>query len=127
MFVDKVSETAPRISRRPALTATFGLLVFLAGSFTAEARPPTPSNFRVTARTAYTVSVAWNQGSGGSGTFNYHLSGAYGVTPVVLPQTATSHTFTALFPGNQYWFFIYARDAAGRTSSASNTDHHHSS
>ena len=67
MFLDKVSETVPRISRGPAITATFGLLIFLAGSFTAEARPPTPSNFRVTARTAYTVSLAWNQGSGGSG------------------------------------------------------------
>jgi hypothetical protein len=117
MFVDKVSETAPRISRRPALTATFGLLIFLAGSFTAEARPPTPSNFRVTARTAYTVSLAWNQGNGGSGDFNYHLSGTSGVTPVVLPRTATTHTFTALFPGNQYSFGIYTRDTAGRTSS----------
>ena len=120
MFLDKVSETVPRISRGPAITATFGLLIFLAGSFTAEARPPTPQNFRVTARTAYTVSLAWNQGSGGSGNFSYYLSGT-GVTAVVLPQTATSYTFTALFPGNQYWFGIYAKDTAGRTSAQANT------
>lgn len=43
MFVDKVSETAPRLS---PFTITFGLALIL---FAAEARPPTPSNFRVTA------------------------------------------------------------------------------
>ena len=51
-----------------------------------------------------------------SGNFNYHLSGAYGVTPAVLPNTATSHTFTRLHHGNQYWFFIYARDVGGQAS-----------
>ena len=34
---------------------------------------------------------------------------------MVLPKTARSHTFTALAPGNEYWLFIYTRDAAGNT------------
>jgi chitodextrinase len=81
-----------------------------------RSKPTTPGNFRVTARTAYTVSVAWSPSTDNSGSFNYNLSGAYGVTPVVLPKSATSYTFTGLYPGNDYWFFIYARDAAGNAS-----------
>jgi len=99
------------------IAATALLLVMLLAPSTASARrPPTPENFRVTARTAYTVSVAWNPARPNSGNFNYYLSGAYGVTPVVLPNTATSHTFTLLHPANQYWFFIYAREAGGQAS-----------
>ncbi len=79
-------------------------------------KPTSPGNFRVTAKTAYTVSVAWDPSTDNSGNFNYYLSGAYGVTSVVLPKTATSHTFTGLYPGNEYWFFIYAKNAAGKVS-----------
>jgi Fibronectin type III domain len=93
------------------------VLIMVLGPSTASARrPPTPENFRVTATTAYTVTVAWNAPRNNSGNFNYHLSGAYGVTPAVLPNTATSHTFTRLHHGNQYWLFIYARDAGGQAS-----------
>jgi len=93
-----------------ALTMILGLPI------ASEARPKTPANFRVTARTAYTVTVAWDPSTVKSGNFNYYLSGAYHVTPAILPKTATSHTFTALHPGNEYWFFIYAKDAAGSYS-----------
>src|SRR4026208_296515 len=99
------------------IAATALLLVMLLGPSTASARrPPTPEHFRVTTRTAYTVTVAWNPARPNSGNFNYYLSGAYGVTPAVLPNAATSHTFTLLHPSNQYWFFIYARDAGGQAS-----------
>jgi hypothetical protein len=83
-------------------------------------KPTTPGNFRITAKTAYSVTVAWNPSTDNSGNFSYQLSGAYGVTPVVLPKTATSHTFTGLYPGNEYWFFIYAKDAAGNNSGQAN-------
>jgi Fibronectin type III domain len=99
------------------IAATAVILIMVLGSSTASAkRPPTPENFRVTATTAYTVTVAWNPAPNNSGNFNYNLSGAYGVTSAVLPKTATSHTFTRLHPGNQYWLFIYARDEGGNTS-----------
>jgi hypothetical protein len=75
-----------------------------------------PGNFRVVSLTAYTVTVAWNPSTDNSGNFNYHLWGAYNVTPAILPKTATTHTFAALFPGNTYTFGIYAKDAAGNAS-----------
>jgi hypothetical protein len=92
------------------------LMMVLAPSTASARRLPTPENFRVTAQTAYTVTVAWSPPRNNSGDFNYHLSGAYGVTPAILPKTATSHTFTRLHSGNQYWLFIYAKDAGGNTS-----------
>lgn len=85
----------------------------------ATSNPPTPTNFRVTAKTAYTVTVEWDAAASSS-TFNFHLSGAYHVTPVVLPSTARSHTFTALAPGQDYWLFIYAKDSAGNVSGQAN-------
>jgi hypothetical protein len=95
------------------------VLIMVLGPSTASARrPPTPENFRVTAVTAYTVTVAWNPPRNNSGNFNYHLSGAYNVPPAVLPQTATSHTFPRLHSGNEYWLFIYARDAGGQASNS---------
>ncbi len=74
----------------------------------------------MTATTAYTIAVAWDPAPASSADFNYHLSGAYQVTPAILPKTATSHTFTALAPGNEYWLFICAKDAAGNVSGQAN-------
>ncbi len=111
------------ISSFAAHIATIALvLIMVLGPSSASARRlPTPENFRVTATTAYTATVAWDPPRGNSGEFNYYLSGAYGVEPAVLPRTATSHTFMRLHSGNQYWFFIYARDAGGNTSGTANT------
>ena len=86
-----------------------------------RSKPTTPGNFRVTGKTAYSVTVAWSPSSDNSGNFNYHLSGAHHVPPAILPKTATSHTFTNLYPSNDYWFFIYAKDAAGNASGQGNT------
>ena len=65
--------------------------------------------------------MAWDPAPANSGDFNYFLSGAYRVTPAVLPSTATSHTFTALHSGQEYWLFIYARNSAGKASGQANT------
>src|SRR4030095_4050745 len=92
------------------------LIMVLRPSTASARRPPTPENFRVTAVTAYTATVAWDAPRNNSGDFNYYLSGAYGVTPAILPKTATNHTFTRLHSGNQYWFFIYAKNAGGQVS-----------
>jgi hypothetical protein len=128
--IEKVGENnraGVLVSSFAAYTAAIVLgLTMVLGPSTALAagpngKPPTPQNFRVTARTAYTITLAWNAAPPNSGDFNYHLSGT-GVTAVVLPRTATSHTFTALSPGNQYWFGIFARNAAGKTSSSAHTN-----
>jgi Fibronectin type III domain len=88
----------------------------LAGK-SARGNPPTATNFRVTAITAYTVALAWDPAPANSGDFNYHLWGAYNVGPtVILPKTATSYTFTGLYPGNYYTFGIYAKNASGNAS-----------
>ncbi len=94
------------------------VLIMVLGPSTASARrPPMPANFRVTATSAYTVTLAWDPAPANSGDFNYYLWGAYNVGPtVILPKTATSYTFTALFPGNTYTFGIFAKNAAGQTS-----------
>ena len=90
------------------------------GTTNTTAKPPPPTNFRVTGVTAYTISVAWDPAPANSVDFNYHLSGAYHVTPAILPKTATSHTFTALAPGNDYWLFIYTKDAARNSGGQAN-------
>jgi hypothetical protein len=116
--VTKNNRGGQLISSFAAHIAAIALTVLMVfGPWTASAgRPPTPANFRVTAQTAYTVTVAWSPPRNNSGDFNYYLSGAYGVTPAILPRTATSHTFTRLHSSNQYWLFIYARDGHGNTS-----------
>jgi hypothetical protein len=119
----KNHRTCRLISSSAAHIAAMALVfIVVLGPSTASARrPPTPAHFRVTATTAYTVTVAWDPAPANSGDFNYHLSGAYGVTPAILPKAATSHTFTRLHSGNQYWLFIYARDGNGNTSGTANT------
>jgi hypothetical protein len=116
--VRKNNRTGLLISSFAAHIASMILvLTMVLGPSTASARrPPTPQNFHVTATTAYTVTLAWDPASPNSGDFNYYLSGAYGVTPAILPKTATSHTFTRLHSGNEYWFFIYAKNAGGQVS-----------
>ena len=76
------------------------------------AKPPTPTNFRVTGKTAYTISVAWDVAASTSD-YNFHLSGTSQIPAAILPKTARSYTFTRLTPGNEYWLFIYTRDTAG--------------
>jgi hypothetical protein len=87
---------------------------------TTTTKPPTPTNFRVTSKTAYSITVAWDVAES-TADFNFHLSGAYHVTPAILPKTARSHTFTALAPGNEYWLFIYTKDAAGNAGGQTQT------
>src|SRR5262245_18673137 len=78
--------------------------------------PPTkPTNFRETAKTAYSLSLAWGPSTDKSGNFVYILANtANSSLRVTLPMTATSFTFnTGLFPNRSYTFIIQAVDAAG--------------
>jgi len=117
--IEKLRKNRPSSSFVAHFAAMILVLTMVLAPSTASARrPPTPGHFRVTATTAYTVTLAWDAAPPNSGDFNYYLWGAYNVGPtVILPRTATSYTFTALFPGNTYTFGLYARNAAGQTSS----------
>jgi fibronectin type 3 domain-containing protein len=80
--------------------------------------PTKPGNFRVTAKTPFSVTLAWSPSSDNSGNFTYTLASSVGT--IVLPKTATSYTWTSgLYPGKTYQFAISARDAAGNTSGTS--------
>ena len=107
-----------------AVRVALALAVALASSTAWAARdrtpPTTPTDFRVTGTTSYSVSLAWNPSTDNSGRFSYVICCAYSNSATV-GQQATSFTFTAgLEAGRSFSFRIYARDAAGNYSGASN-------
>jgi len=114
------------IGRYPAWAAVFALLLmFLFGpSSVLAARdrtPPTkPTNFRVTAKTPFSASLAWNPSTDNSGNFSYVIASTSSYNArVTLPKTATSYTWnTGLYPRNSYTFIIYAVDATGNGSAS---------
>lgn len=84
--------------------------------------PPTaPGDLRVTAVTSFSVSLAWSPSTDNSGSFTYRIRHSWGYEAAV-PQTQTSFTWTDNLESRQtYSFFVYAVDAAGNQSTASNT------
>jgi chitodextrinase len=84
--------------------------------------PPTkPTNLRVTAKTSFSVSLAWNPSADNSGSFTYrvHQSSGYEAT---VSQSQTSYTWTShLEAGYTYSFYVYAVDGSGNKSGNSNT------
>jgi Fibronectin type III domain len=92
--------------------------VFVANAGQDRSAPTKPGNFRVTAKTPFSVSLAWSPSSDNSGNFTYTLASSAGGA-VILPKTATSYTWTSgLYPAKSYQFVISARDAAGNTSAS---------
>lgn len=85
-------------------------------------KPTAPKNFRVTATTPFSVSLAWSPSSDNSGKFAYRLwssagLGGSGIERVV-PKTATSYNWTLLIlPATSYTFRLHAVDEAGNASS----------
>ena len=84
-----------------------------------SAAPTKPGNFRVTAKTQTTVSVAWNRATDDSGSLTYAVrmwqDGRY-VTVATLPQTQTAYTKTGLVPNVTYYFHVEAVDPSGNRS-----------
>ena len=111
-------------SFRAALCAAAVLLLVTASAAIAppDRKAPTrPTNLRVTATTAWSVSLAWNASTDNSGQFSYWVRCSNGQS-VNVPQASTSVTFTSGFQHQgTYSFFVYAVDAAGNTSQNSNT------
>jgi chitinase len=103
------------------------MLLILCGSSVVSAQssgvrdrtPPTaPTNLVVTATTPDSVSLSWGSSTDNSGRFNYLICCA-GST-VTVSQGQTSHTLEGLKSGATYTFRVYAKDAAGNISKASN-------
>jgi chitodextrinase len=83
--------------------------------------PTTPTNLRITATGARSVSLAWGASTDDSGDFTYRIVRSGGLEFRV-PSTQTTFTWsTVLHSGQTYSFYVYAQDAAGNKSNASNT------
>jgi chitodextrinase len=85
-------------------------------------KPSAPKNFRVTAVTPFSVSLAWSPSSDNSGKFTYRLKSSAGMGGVgitrVLTKSTTSYTWTLMiFPASTYTFTLWAVDDAGNVSS----------
>ena len=110
--------------RLPAIVFAATLLgpaLHAAGPGADRKAPTTPSNLRVTARTAYSVSFAWGASTDNSGSFTYRLTNRTSGGSFVVPGTQTTFTLAAgLKPSQTYAFVIYAVDGSGNWSNASN-------
>lgn len=102
----------------PVLTLAFALPTLAARDTT---KPTAPKNFRVTATTPFSVSLAWSPSTDNSGSFTYRLwssagLGGSGIERSV-PKSATSYNWTLLIhPATSYTFRLHAVDAAGNAS-----------
>jgi chitinase len=115
---------APRhaTARVAAVAFTLTLLLGASTAFAGRDRtaPTAPGNLRVTATTAFSASLAWNPSSDKS-SFSYVVHASNG-QDVLVNQSSTSLTFTAgLEAAHTYSFYVFAVDASGNRSRASNT------
>lgn len=84
--------------------------------------PTTPTNLTITGTTAYSASFAWGASTDNSGSFTYRIINKGLGDSVVVPGTQTTFTYASkLRPLQTYSFLVYAVDAAGNWSKASNT------
>jgi chitodextrinase len=80
--------------------------------------PTAPGNLTSPAKTSNTVSLSWNASTDNVGVSSYQVRQAGNV---VGSTAATTFTVTGLNPSTSYAFTVTAQDAAGNTSSPSNT------
>jgi chitodextrinase len=114
-----------RMLTRPSAILTILLVLAFTASPASAARdrtpPSTPTNFRVTGTTAYSVSLAWTPSTDNSGSVTYQIC-CVNSNSETFPGPASSHVYRAgLTPGYTFTLFIVAFDAAGNYSKQSNT------
>lgn len=86
----------------------------------ADRKAPTqPTNLRITASSATSVSLAWNPSTDNSGNWWYLVNGSFRVNPA-----QTTFTRPMLWPNTTYTFTVIAIDQAGNRSPASNAVTH---
>jgi chitodextrinase len=109
--------TRCKYSLIPLLALALSLPAFAADT----TKPTTPKNFRVTATTPFSVSLAWSPSTDNSGKFSYRLWSSAGLGGTGIersaPKTATSYNWTLLIhPATAYTFRLHAVDDAGNRS-----------
>jgi chitinase len=106
-----------------ATLAGAALLALPGSAWAARDRiPPTaPGNLRVTAVTAYTVTLAWDPSRDNSGSIASHVICCANVSSQTAPGNVTSVVYTnGLEAGRSFTLRVYAVDAAGNYSKPSN-------
>lgn len=101
------------------LLLTAGANASVLSAQTRDRIPPTaPTRLVATAADSDSVTLSWGPSTDNSGRFNYVICCAG--PAVTVQKTATTHTLEGLRPGTTHIFRVYAKDAAGNTSSPSN-------
>lgn len=80
--------------------------------------PSVPTGLTTSSVTSSTIGLSWNASTDNIGVSGYEI---YQGATLVTTATSTSYTVTGLTPNTTYTFSVKAKDAAGNTSSSSNT------
>jgi endonuclease I len=80
--------------------------------------PSTPTSLASTAKTATSITVAWNASTDNVGVTAYDV---YANSVLKTTVSGTSATITGLTASTSYSIYVKAKDAAGNTSASSNT------
>jgi chitinase len=98
--------------------ATVSAIAVTGGGGGGDTTPPSaPSNLRVTGTTSSSISLAWNASTDNVGVTGYDV---YRGGTRVTTTSGTSYTDGGLAASTTYAYTVYARDAAGNVSTASN-------
>lgn len=80
--------------------------------------PTAPTSLASTSKTAVSITVAWNASTDNVGVTGYNV---YANNVLKSTVTSLNYTITGLTASTSYSIYVTARDAAGNTSSSSNT------
>ncbi|WP_103068178.1 M14 family zinc carboxypeptidase [Aquimarina sediminis] len=80
--------------------------------------PSTPANLSTSSVTSTSIGLSWNASTDNVGVSGYEV---YQGTALLTTVTSTSYNVTGLTPNTTYSFSVKAKDAAGNSSSSSNT------
>ena len=98
--------------------ATVSAIAVTGGGGGGDTTPPSaPTNLRVTGTSSSSISLAWNASTDNVGVTGYDV---YRAGTRVTTTTGTSYTDGGLAASTTYTYTVYARDAAGNVSTASN-------
>ena len=112
--------------RRTVLVVSLLVLPFVFGAASAPAArgpatPKAPTNLRITASSATSISLAWDASSTKSSSWWYCIQ-RDGLGCIRVDPPKTTFTFPNLWPGTTFNYSVVAIDSNGNRSAPSNTD-----